>query len=481
MIRPYKKVSNSILWGWINSAFFASLHFVTLIVLARILEPSDFGLMAIVLTIIGFFQMFVDMGLGVKIIQKKTINSKQLSSIFYFNLIVGLMIFMTIFFSAESLAVFYDNDKVESIVTQVSTVFLFIILGSISHSLLQRRMKFAVIAKIEMMSMAFYTAVTISLALLDFGIYSLIYGYIIRSGLENLGFVIIAKWTPGRWYGLEIIRGYLSFGAYVSASRLVNFFSANIDYILIGKFLGVEALGFYTLAYQLVTFPLKKISRVISTASLPAFSKRQNSNDQLIKIFLDISRQTSMIVFPLIAGIFSVSFEFIDVVYGAKWVQSSDVLMALSLVGAVKAMSTLSSNIFIAKEEMKLAFYTQVASVLMVALSVSISLQYGIVVVAISLSIVALLISFWIQYLVNSMLRLPMKTYFFSFRQALFASVSMVLVIFSVKYILTLYFVFSNYILLPIYITIGILVYFEYYYLFEKKYPRDVLNNMLLK
>jgi O-antigen/teichoic acid export membrane protein len=249
--------------------------------------------------------------------------------------------------------------------------------------------------------------------------------------------------------------------------RAVNYLSANIDYIIIGRFLGPVALGYYTLAYNIMIFPLTKINPIITRVAFPAFSKVQSDNAKIQKGYCKILKYISTITFPMIIGMLLVASEFIPLVYGEKWTPTISILQIFCIVGIFKSLGNPMGAVLLSKGRADIGFYWNVFVVFCVCIAVLIGVQWG--VVGVAWAILFLQIPFFsiIQPVVNRIISLNFKQYFNSLKISFFCSLIMSFSVIMTKI------VFENFsmpIVFMLSILVGSLSYIISYYLIEKSF-----------
>ncbi len=454
-------------WNGISIGVVTILQFITLAILARLLSPSDFGLMGMIMVVIGFAQAFADMGLSNAIIQRQDVPESHLSSFFWINVSIGALLFVCILLMRPLAVIYFKQPILSNYLIFAAFIFLITPVGQIFTTLLRKGLKFKTLSKIEIAGTGIYSMSTMSLALAKFGVLSLIFGQLLRS-LFTVGilfFVFRKIWLPRFHFSIKEIKSYLSFGAFQMGERAVNYLTANIDYIIIGRFLGASALGFYTLAYRIMTVPLAKINPVITRVAFPAFSKIQDDNSRMRRGYCKVINYISMLSFPMLAGMLMIAPEFIRLVYGAKWEPSVIVLQIFCLVGIFKSLGNPVGSVLLAKGRADIGFYWNVFAVIMVSLAVIVGVNWGIVGVAVAILILQVPFFFIIQPIVNRLIELKFSEYFKSIKLPFICSVIMLAGIISLKMIL------ANINMLLLFITtfiVGVIIYTISYYIKDR-------------
>ncbi|MRR18423.1 MAG: colanic acid exporter, partial [Deltaproteobacteria bacterium] len=308
-------------WNGVATGVTAGLQFVTLIVLARILAPADFGVMGMIMVVIGFAQAFADMGLSNAIIHRQDTSADQLSSLYWLNVLAGVGVFAVICAGAPLVVRFYHEPRLQNLLYLTALIFLITPLGQQFQILMQKELRFEGLAKTGIASAAANSVVAVTLAFGGFGVYSLIWGQLAGAAVKVVLLLKIGwgDWRPRFHYARRDIKGYASFGLYQMGERTINYFNANLDYLLIGSLLGAKALGYYTLAYNLIIRPTAMINPVITTVAFPVFAKMQHDRDGLKEGYLKVMQLLSFFNFPLMAGLAVVAPLAVPVVFGDQW------------------------------------------------------------------------------------------------------------------------------------------------------------------
>jgi O-antigen/teichoic acid export membrane protein len=464
-----QKAVSGVKWSGFSMGAVTALQFITVAVLARLLSPSDFGLMGMIMVVVGFAQAFADMGLSNAVIYRQDVTDKHLFSFFWLNICIGIIIFLFILTLRPIISGYFQEELLNDYLIYSAFIFLITPLGQIFTTLLRKELRFKILSKIEIFSTLVYSVTAIILAALGYGVLSLVFGQLVRSIFQVvfLFFVFKNEWLPRFYFNLHEIKSYLAFGGFQMGERAVNYLSANIDYIIIGRFLGPVALGYYTLAYNIMIFPLTKINPIITRVAFPAFSKVQSDNAKIQKGYCKILKYISTITFPMIIGMMLVASEFIPLVYGEKWTPTISILQIFCIVGIFKSLGNPMGAVLLSKGRADIGFYWNIFVVFCVCIAVLIGVQWG--VVGVAWAILFLQIPFFsiIQPVVNRIISMNFKQYFNSLKTSFFCSL---LMSFSVLMTKIIFENFSMPIVFMLSILVGSFSYIISYYLIEKSF-----------
>jgi O-antigen/teichoic acid export membrane protein len=313
------------------------LRLGSIIVLARLLVPEQFGLVAMVTAITAVAERFKDLGLSVATVQRKEISHDQVSTLFWVNTATGLGITFLIAALAVPIARFYGDPRLVPICIALGSTFFF---GGITiqHQALQRRlMRFGQLALIQIGAGAVSVAIAIAVALMDYGYWALVAREVSRSVLVLLGTWLCIPWIPGRPSRQADVKSMLIFGGDVTAFSLVwSFVTFNLDQILIGKLFGATQLGLYRQGINLVLAPITQLSFPVSTVAEATLSRLQDATDRYHRYYLRFLGALTSLTMPLAGFVVVFAEEIVHVALGARWVASGDYLRIFAIAALVR-------------------------------------------------------------------------------------------------------------------------------------------------
>lgn len=350
------KIAGGLKWLFASQVVNQGLFIWFSIYLARILDPSMFGVVGLVTVITNYAVLFVDLGFGAALVQRKDLDQEHLSSVFWFNVLIGLMLGATIFFLGPLIAQFYDEPVLVDVARVLSVNFLLSSLSLVPSNLLDKEMKFKRKVTINWVATFAGYVVGISLAWSGYGLWSLVYQLLVTQLATTILLWFFSSWSPGLQFSMSKLRELLPFGLNVVGETSVNYWSRNADNFLIGKFVGIEGLGLYSRAYSLMLIPVRNISSVVSRVMFPAFSSIQNDHETIRMYYLKAIRYIAMITFPAMAGLTLVAKEFVLVCFGDKWIDMIPLVQWLAILGAVQSILNLNGSIYYAVGKPHIAF-----------------------------------------------------------------------------------------------------------------------------
>jgi PST family polysaccharide transporter len=370
------------------------LNVASVAILARLLTPYDFGLIAMVTAATGLLVMFKDAGLSMATVQQETVTHEQVSTLFWVN--VGLSLVLMLFVAALSpwVATFYNEPKLQPITLVIACMFIFDGLAVQHQALLRRQMQFGKLAKIQIVSSALGITTAISAALMGAGYWALIVQIGVVQSVSAAFTWCYARWLPGRPQRGVGTRNMFKFGGYLTAFNFVNYFARYADKVLIGNAWGSSALGLYTKAYSLLLMPLQQINGPITAVAIPALSRLQNDPEQFRVFFIKVLSIISFVTFPLIAWMIVCSTEIILVFLGPQWDGAISIFAVLSISAFFQPIGNITGVLYIALGRTKRMFNWGLMGFSWLLLSFFVGLPYGAVGVASSYSVATALMTF---------------------------------------------------------------------------------------
>jgi O-antigen/teichoic acid export membrane protein len=367
------------------------LQLLQLAILARFLDSSDFGLMALVMVVIGFSQAFLDMGISNAIIHKQDITKDQLSTLYWVNVLAGILLFLIISLVAPLVAIIYNESELTSLILIVALTFLIQPFGQQFMILYKKEMRFNEIAKIEIINKTISLAVAVYFAYKGYGVYALVYGALAGTVSKTIQYMVkgLKEYKPVLVFKIDEIKEFLSFGAYQMGEKTINYFNREVDTLLIGKLLGVEALGIYTIAKQLVMRPAKIINPIVTKVTFPMMAKLQNNTLKLKSVYLKTINYLSSVTFPIYAFLFVMAPDLIPLLFGPQWDQAIPIVKILSLYGAIRTTGNAIGSLLLAKGKANWGFYWNLGLLLYIPIGIYISSYWGLL--GISFGLVVLL------------------------------------------------------------------------------------------
>lgn len=328
-----KTAINGFSWMFAGTLGQNILQFATLVILARLITPAEFGVVTIAIMVIGILKIFTELGVGPAIVQRKDLNENHIKTANTLALVLALIFSAFLYLSASRVSTFFNMEELEKTITALSIMLPLSALSLVGQSLLQRRLKFKQIATLNLISYIIaYGFIAIPMAKLGYGIWSLVFAYL--GQVTSMMLLVNLRIRESRIYGFDIksAKQLLNYGFGSSLARVSNFFALEGDNIVIGKFLGAEALGFYGRAYQLINIPSALIGSVIDKVLFPIMSSIQEDKKRLSNAYIGLISITAMFLMPISAILIILSEEVIFILLGTQWDNVVPLFQILALI-----------------------------------------------------------------------------------------------------------------------------------------------------
>lgn len=323
------------------------LQFVSIFVLARLLSPDDFGLIAMVAAVIGISELFRDFGLSSAAIQAKHVSIGERTNLFWVNTALGTACAVIVALAAPLVGLLYSNDEVVPIVVVMSIGFVLSGMVTQYRADLTRRMRFLGLSITEAVAPTVGFAVGILLAVLGYGYWALVVQQLSSSLVLLVLTVSIARWAPGLPQRRTSIRRFMRFGAALFVTQLISYGTKNVDNIAIGVVWGAGPLGYYDRAYQLLMAPLNQINAPMTRVALPVLSRIHEEKDRFAGYLLKaqiVGGYATATLFALASGMAP---AIVDVLFGPQWAPMAPIFAVLAIGGVLRATAQISYWMFL--------------------------------------------------------------------------------------------------------------------------------------
>lgn len=369
-------------WTSASTAAKQLLSLASVAILARLLGPETYGLMAMAAVVTAFLVNFRDMGTATAIIQRDKVSDALLSSLFWLNCVIGVTLALIVVAVSVPAARFFHDARVAVVLRVLSISFIVTSAGVVHNAILSRRMSFGQLAIVDIASSVGGYAVAIPLALSGFGVWSLVFATLATPFVATILYWYFSGWRPTWTIDPVEIRSISRFSLNLSAFGVVNYFSRNADNVIVGRTLGQVPLGFYQMAYNLMLYPIQNISSVVSQVLLPAFSKIKDDNERFRSAYVRGCALIALVTFPVIAGLGVVADPFVRAVLGDEWLPSIVIFQILAPVGVMQSVQHTVGHIYVLKGRTDWMFRWGAYGAAVFVSAFLMGVQYGVVGVA---------------------------------------------------------------------------------------------------
>lgn len=372
-----RAVSNA-RWIAVSRVISVGVHLVGVLWLPRLLAPSDYGLVAMALVVINFANLVRDMGTTQALIQREDLNAETILTLFWLTVGIGAALGVGVAVLAPLLALAFKAPGVTGILLMLAVTFPILGLTTVHQALLERDCQFPLLARIAAVSAVSGLAAGVTAAYLGAGAYSL--------GLQSVAYAVVSSgqlWFAStfrpRWFwSRHEFQGIRRFSDYLVGFNIVNYFSRNADKMIIGRFLGTDSLGLYSVAYRTMLFPLENLTFVAARALYPVMSRQQAVPEEMADLYLRTLSVIAFITAPMMAGLFVVRDLFIVVVLGNKWIAMGDILAWLAPVAFLQSLTSTSGSVLMARGRTDVLFYLGILGTLLCVSSFIIGMRWGV-------------------------------------------------------------------------------------------------------
>ncbi len=460
--------------GWSFGSKFTSqlISLVFGIILARLLVPEDFGLVAMAMIVIGFATLLADVGLGAALIQKKNTTEQHFSSVFWLNNLIGLALAFMLFQLSPYIAIFYKQPDLEKMTMVLSLVFVISALAMVPKARLSKKLAFRELALVDLSGMILSGVVAISMANAGYGYWSLVVQKIVERIVTTLMVWLVGRWKPQFSFSVTALRDLIGFSSSVFLTGTLRYTTLQVDKLLIGKFLGATSLGLYEKAYTMMLFPLQNISQVIGSVMFPALSQIQDDRARVRDIYQRVTRAISLITFPMMAGMFVVVDSFVLSVLGEQWAGIIPIFKVFCVVGFFVSIATVTGAVYQSLGQAKLQLKVNLISQPIQIAGIIIGLMWGLDGVIIGFAVTAILGVFITWYFAGRLIELSILDILNNIYPTFILSVMMGAVVWLCGMKLIVYGAFLSFIFQMV---IGLIVYAALILIFKPRAYHDVM------
>ncbi|NWF90111.1 MAG: lipopolysaccharide biosynthesis protein [Ignavibacteriaceae bacterium] len=346
-------------------------------VLARLLTPSEFGVVAIIIVFISFFNLLSSFGIGSAVVQNKSLSDEDISSIFTFSILFGFILAVIFFFISPIIASFYNQPVLANLSRLMSLTIFFNSLQIVPNAVNLKNLRFRELGIISIGVHVLSGIIAVVLAYMGFSYYALIINSIINALLLFIAYYYLAPIKPTLSIKFGSINKIIKYSTFQFLFQFINYFSGNTDSLLIGKFFNASALGFYDKAVRLMLMPVQNLTHVITPVLHPVLSEYQDDKTVIYNTYVRIVKLLALIGFPLSVFLHFNASEIINIIYGPQWNQSIPVFKLLALSVGIQIILSSGGSICQATNRTDLLFYSGLLSTIVMLLGISYGVFIG--------------------------------------------------------------------------------------------------------
>lgn len=409
-----QKAVKGVKWTAFTSVFNGAVQFLLFLLLSHIITPRDWGLYTIIYVIIVLSYYFIDAGISNSLFAKKDITDRQLSTLYWINIISGVVITAITFLGAPIIADFYEEPDLEELIKITSGLFLVIPIGMQYRFLFQKAFNFKVIGLIEAIGTGLNLAASIGFAMQGKGAMSLIFGAYAKHLFESAAYFIkgLSIHVPRMVFNLKEVSFFLKFGLFQMGEKMIDYANAQLDVILIGKLLGTVPLGYYSFAKNIIMRPVSLINPIITKVTTPLFSQFQEDNEYLKRIYIKTLNRIAAVNFTVFSAILLAASYIIPLFFGVKWGPALLPLEILCIYAMISSLGNPLGSLLIAKGRADWGFYLNIILLADTALAIYLGSKFGIAGVAIGLIVVQFGASYLVlEFIISKLIPITVSEY----------------------------------------------------------------------
>jgi len=392
-----QKTISGLLWSFIDSIAGQGLTFIAGIILARMLSPKEFGLIGMLAIFIAISQSFIDSGFRQALIRKQNCTQADYSTVFYFNIVVGLLLYIVLFACASSISDFFNEPILKQLIKILGLGLIINSFTIIQSTLLSKRIDFKLQAKISVIAAIISGIVSIYMAFTGWGIWSLVALTLIKYTINSVLLWLWNNWKPIWCFSSRSFKELFSFGSKLLLSGLIDTIYRNVYYLIIGKYFTAVELGYYTQADQFQSLPSTSFQGIISRVSYPVLSSIQDDPLRLRDAYKKIIRSTMLVTFVLMLGMAAIARPMILTLIGEKWEPCIIYLQMLSFIGMFYPLHALNLSMLQVQGRSDLFLHLEIIKKALAVPVIAIGIIWGI-----KAMIIGLMVNTLIAYYLNS-------------------------------------------------------------------------------
>ena len=371
------KVVSALRWALIGNLLAQTYGWGISIYVIRLLEPKDYALMAIALVFTGFATLLREAGMGDSIIQKREASENLLRQIFGLVIILNLGFYLAIYLIAPVLAEFFEEPRLVPVVRVLSLQLILGMFGVLPDALLRQEINFKRIAQARMSGVICGNTLTLVLAFNGLGVWSLVFGNILMVVVQTIALYIAHPVKLAPSFRFRGIGATISFGGYITASKILWFLYSRSDVFIVGKILGSVPLGFFSVARNIAMMPMSKVGSAVNRVAFPAFSGLQDKRAELKSSFFKAIQINALAFFPALWGISAIATDLVPIVLGATWVEAGPMLQILCLVVPIRSLATMLTPVLNGIGRPEVSLRNVITDFIIVIFALLIGTQWG--------------------------------------------------------------------------------------------------------
>ena len=384
------KALKGVLWSALERYSVQGIHFIVSIILARLLAPEDFGIIAIVMVFTTIFQTINEAGFSTALIHKQNRDELDYSTALITNISIGLVSYLIIFLTAPLIALYYEVPILTQVMRVLSLTLIINAFGIVQIAKFTINVDFKSLAKASLIASIISGVIGIFVAYKFRNVYGIVSQSLIYSIINVILMWIIAKWCPRTFFSFARFKNLFDYAYKLILARLINVIFDDIYALAIGKLYSSIQLGYYNRANSFRQVLSKDIINTIQRVSVPLLCEAQNNNERMTNVLIRFIHNTAAIVFPLLAGLMVLNKPFVSVLIGDKWLPAADVILLICPIGFFYLISTFNRNVFNATGRTDLALKAEVLKKVFFVFIFLLTFRYSMNILLLGLNVIAI-------------------------------------------------------------------------------------------
>jgi len=451
------KTIHGFFWSFVDLIMNQGLQFIIQIILARLLLPEHFGVIGMITIFISISNAVVDSGFSNALIREKEVSQKDYSTVFYFNLIIAVLIYIILFFSAPAISNFFDEKILINILRILAISLIINSFGIIQQTMLVRKIDFKTQTKINMISSLFSGCIGIIAAIMGMEVWSLVIRTLTMNFIQSLLLISYNRWMPSLVFDMNSFKKLFKYGWKMLVSGLIDTFYCNLYCLIIGKNFSVLELGYYTNADKLKSTVSQSITGAIQKVSYPVLSSIEGGDIKLKSAYKRIIKSCAFIIFPVMIGLAAVGQPLISLLLGEKWINSIIFFQILCFEGMLYPIHAINLNILQVKGRsdlfLKLELIKKVIGISIIV--ITLALGFGVMGLLWGIVLQCYITYFLNAHYSNILIKYSIKEQLKDMYPSFFSSTIMGVIVYFIGITLP----FNNIIILLIQVILGALIY----------------------
>lgn len=375
-----KKTVRGVAWSTVDRLSVEGIKFLVMIIIARKLSPSDYGLVGMLAIFIAVSDSLINSGFSQALIRKQDRTEVDNSTVFYFNVVVSLLLYAVLYFVAPAVAEFYEEPLLKPVMRVMCLLIVIASFAIVQRALLTANIDFKTQTKASAIASLVSGAVGVYLAYHGYGVWTLVYQQLTNNGLNTLLLWLLSKWRPQLTFSWRSFQGLFSFGSKLMMVGLLDTIYNNLYQLVIGKFYSSSSLGFFTRARHFAEFPASNVTMILQRVTYPVLCTIQEDNDKLSTIYRRMLKLSAFAMFPILTGLAAVSYSLVDMLIGEKWHEAATLLIPICFSMMWYPVNSINLNLLQVKGRSDLFLKIEIVKKIMGLSILAATLPFGVLV-----------------------------------------------------------------------------------------------------